>query len=73
MKKGPPILWSFLLDIEPRFSYVQPNPKRVLIIHPVRNDAPLLCPVPHAVQGSAAGLGPRIIPAGFDAPLGFES
>ena len=42
-------------------------------IYPVRNDASLLCPVHHAVQGSAAGLGFRIIPAGFDAPLGFES
>jgi len=42
-------------------------------IYPVRNNAPLLCPVHHAVQGSGAGLDFRIIPAGFNAPLGFES
>src|SRR4030066_2526414 len=42
-------------------------------LYPVRNNAPLLCPVHHAVQGSAAELDFRIIPAGFNAPLGFES
>jgi hypothetical protein len=31
------------------------------LIHPIRNDAPLFC----------RGLGPRIILAGFDAPLEF--
>jgi hypothetical protein len=41
-------------------------------VYPVRNEAPLIYPVHHAVQGSAAGFGPKIIP-GFDAPLGFES
>jgi hypothetical protein len=39
--------------------------------YPVRNNAPLLCPVHHAVQGSAEGLGFIIIPAGFNAPLEF--
>jgi hypothetical protein len=39
--------------------------------YPVRNNAPLLCPVHHAVQGSAAGLDFRIIPAGFNDPLEF--
>jgi len=43
------------------------------IFYPVRNNVPLLCPVHHAVQGSAVGLGFIIIPAGFNAPLGFES
>jgi hypothetical protein len=40
-------------------------------IHPVRNDAPPLSPVHHAVQGSAGGLDFRIIPVGFDDPLEF--
>jgi hypothetical protein len=40
-------------------------------IHPVRNDAPLLCSVHHAAQGSAGGLGLRIILAGLDAQLEF--
>jgi len=26
------------------------------MVYPVKNNAPLLCPVHHAVQGSAAGL-----------------
>ncbi len=43
------------------------------LIHPVRNGVPMLCPVDHAVHGFAAGLDPRITPAGFDALLGFES
>jgi len=33
-------------------------------LHPVGNDTPLLCPVHHAVQGSAAGL---------DTMLGFSN
>jgi hypothetical protein len=41
-----------------------------LTIYPVRNNSPLLCPVHHAVQGSAAGLDFTIILAGFN-PLEF--
>ena len=40
-------------------------------IYPVRNNATLLCPVHHALQGSSAGLGFIIIPAGFNAQLEF--
>jgi len=42
-------------------------------VHPVRNDALLLCPVHRAVLGSAAALDPRIIPAELDAPSGFTT
>jgi hypothetical protein len=33
LKKGHHILWSFLLDMQLHFSYVQHNQKGVLIIH----------------------------------------
>jgi hypothetical protein len=46
-------------------------------LRPVRNDAPLLCLVHHAVQGSpllpTAGLGPIIIPAGSWCPDGISN
>jgi hypothetical protein len=50
--------------------------KRVYVVYkvyPVRNNASLLCPVHHAVQGSAAGLGPRTIMTEFNVPLSLES
>ena len=41
---------------------------------PVRNNAPLLPPGQRpSGPAAAAGLDFRIIPAGFNAPLGFES
>ncbi len=33
----------------------QDIPLKLTSIHPVRNDAPLLCPVHHAAQGSGRG------------------
>ena len=42
--------------------------------YPVRNNAPLLPPGQRpSGPAAAAGLDFRIIPAGFNAPLGFES
>jgi hypothetical protein len=31
LRKAHPILWFFLIDIQPRFSYIQPTFRRVLI------------------------------------------
>ena len=43
-------------------------------IYPVRNNAPLLPPgLRPSGPAAAAGLDFRIIPVGFNAPLGFES
>jgi len=45
-----------------------------LLLYPVRNNAPLLPPGQRpSGPAAAAGLDFRIIPAGFNAPLGFES
>ena len=45
-----------------------------LKVYPVRNNAPLLPPGQRpSGPAAAAGLDFRIIPAGFNAPLGFES
>ena len=42
--------------------------------YPIRNNAPLLPPGQRpSGPAAAAGLDFRIIPAGFNAPLGFES
>jgi len=48
-----------------------PNVMSQRSLYPVRNNGRLLCPVHHEVQGSAAGFGFIIIPAGFNAPLEF--
>jgi len=59
-----------------RFSVLE-LPFESILSHPLKLFTPLeinarlLCPVHHAVQGSAAGLDFRIIPAGFNAPLEF--
>jgi hypothetical protein len=45
-----------------------------LTLYPVRNNAPLLPPGQRpSGPAAAAGLDFRIIPVGFNAPLGFES